>query len=117
MNIIKQLRNHALPDPYDEREVMHAPLLRAAADEIEKLRKERDDLIGRPIPLTEWQKMEQQLIRYRSVMKQAAEALEIWADVADDYAIVQGKSVPINRHSVPIIEAITALRTLLEEGK
>lgn len=38
MDIVKQLRNHALPDPHDEREVMHAPLLKEAADEIEKLR-------------------------------------------------------------------------------
>ena len=39
MRIIERLRKHALPDPHDEREVMHAPLLREAADEIEQLRK------------------------------------------------------------------------------
>lgn len=38
MDITRRLRNHALPDPSDEREVMHAPLLREAADEIERLR-------------------------------------------------------------------------------
>jgi len=38
MDITRRLRNHAMPDPNDEREVMHAPLLREAADEIERLR-------------------------------------------------------------------------------
>lgn len=42
-DLVKRLRNHALPDPYDEREVMHAPLLREAADLIEALVKERQD--------------------------------------------------------------------------
>lgn len=36
MSIIERLRKHALPDPHDEREVMHAPLLREAADLIEQ---------------------------------------------------------------------------------
>lgn len=36
-DLVQRLRNHALPDPYDEREVMHAPLLREAADHIEGL--------------------------------------------------------------------------------
>ena len=36
MNIVKRLRQHALPDPHDEREVMHAPLLKEAADLIEQ---------------------------------------------------------------------------------
>lgn len=39
MDITRRLRNHALPDACDEREVMHAPLLREAADEIERLKK------------------------------------------------------------------------------
>ena len=39
-DLIRSLRNHALPDPYDEREVMHAPLLREAADELARLRAE-----------------------------------------------------------------------------
>lgn len=39
-DIVEQLRNHALPDAHDEREVMHAPLLKKAADEIERLRAE-----------------------------------------------------------------------------
>ena len=39
-DLVKRLRNHALPDPYDEREVMHAPLLREAADLIESLQAE-----------------------------------------------------------------------------
>ena len=34
-NLVRKLRQHALPDPYDEREVMHAPLLTKAADRIE----------------------------------------------------------------------------------
>lgn len=34
--IILQLRNAALPDPQDEREVLHAPLLRRAAEELER---------------------------------------------------------------------------------
>lgn len=38
MDIIERLRKHALPDPHDEREVLHAPMLREAADEIERLR-------------------------------------------------------------------------------
>ncbi len=38
MDITQRLRDHALPDPNDEREVMHAPLLREAADEIDRLR-------------------------------------------------------------------------------
>lgn len=36
MNIVERLRQHALPDPHDEREVMHAPLLKEAADLIER---------------------------------------------------------------------------------
>lgn len=42
MDIIERLRKHALPDPHDEREVMHAPLLREAAKEIEQLRASAD---------------------------------------------------------------------------
>jgi hypothetical protein len=38
MDIVRRLRLHTLPDPHDEREVLHAPLLREAADEIEALR-------------------------------------------------------------------------------
>jgi len=38
--LITRLRQHALSDPHDEREVLHAPLLREAADRIEQL--ERD---------------------------------------------------------------------------
>ena len=38
MDIVRRLRQHALPDPHDEREVLHAPLLSEAADEIEALR-------------------------------------------------------------------------------
>jgi hypothetical protein len=38
MDIVRRLRRHALPDPHDEREVLHAPLLREAADEIDALR-------------------------------------------------------------------------------
>lgn len=38
MDIVERLRKHALPDPHDEREVLHAPLLREAAEEIERLR-------------------------------------------------------------------------------
>lgn len=38
MDIVKQLRNHALPDPNDEREVTHAPLLKKAANEIEAMK-------------------------------------------------------------------------------
>ena len=34
-SIVERLRQHALPDPHDEREVMHAPLLKEAADRIE----------------------------------------------------------------------------------
>jgi septal ring factor EnvC (AmiA/AmiB activator) len=36
-DIVDRLRQHALPDPHDEREVLHAPLLSEAADEIESL--------------------------------------------------------------------------------
>ena len=36
MSIVERLRQHALPDPHDEREVMHAPLLKEAADLIEQ---------------------------------------------------------------------------------
>jgi len=39
MDIVERLRKHALPDPHDEREVLHAPLLREAAAEIEALRR------------------------------------------------------------------------------
>ena len=45
-DLIERLRQHALPDPHDEREVLHAPLLRDAADEIERLRAHRDELLG-----------------------------------------------------------------------
>ncbi len=37
-DIVTRLRNHSLPDPHDEREVLHDPLLREAAEEIERLR-------------------------------------------------------------------------------
>lgn len=37
-DIVERLRNHALPDPHDEREVLHAPLLKEAANEITRLR-------------------------------------------------------------------------------
>ncbi len=30
--LVGRLRKHALPDPYDEREALHAPLLNEAAD-------------------------------------------------------------------------------------
>ncbi len=36
-DLIARLREWALPDPHDEREVMNAPLLRRAADAIESL--------------------------------------------------------------------------------
>lgn len=35
MTLIERLRQHALPDPHDEREVLHAPLLKEAADLLE----------------------------------------------------------------------------------
>jgi hypothetical protein len=38
-SLVMRLRQHALPDPYDEREVLHAPLLIEAADKIEKLQR------------------------------------------------------------------------------
>jgi hypothetical protein len=37
IDIIKRIRQHTLPDPHDERGVLHAPLLREAADTIESL--------------------------------------------------------------------------------
>ena len=36
--LVRRLRQHALPDPHDEREVLHAPLLTEAADALERLR-------------------------------------------------------------------------------
>ena len=105
MDIIKQLRNHALPDPYDEREVMHAPLLRAAADEIEKLRKERDDLHMdyRMKCDVESKELLTKLTRYREVMKRAVEAFAALPDLC---------------RSDEADEALTALRECLkEEGK
>ena len=39
-DIVDRLRQHALPDPHDEREVLHAPLLSEAADEIKSLRRQ-----------------------------------------------------------------------------
>lgn len=36
--LVRRLRQHALPDPHDEREVLHAPLLMEAADELERLK-------------------------------------------------------------------------------
>ena len=44
MDIIERLRQHALPDPHDEREVLHAPLLREAAEEIRNLRRDNEQL-------------------------------------------------------------------------
>ena len=38
LDIVVRLRQYAFPDPHDEREVLHAPILREAADEIERLR-------------------------------------------------------------------------------
>jgi hypothetical protein len=37
-DIVERLRKHALPDPHDEREVLHAPMLKEAANEIDSLR-------------------------------------------------------------------------------
>jgi hypothetical protein len=39
-DIVDRLRQHALPDPHDEREVLHAPLLSEAADIIEAQRQQ-----------------------------------------------------------------------------
>lgn len=39
-DVERRLRQHALPDPFDEREVMHAPLLTEAADAITRLREQ-----------------------------------------------------------------------------
>ena len=44
MDIIERLRQHALPDPHDEREVLLAPLLREAAEEIRNLRRDNEQL-------------------------------------------------------------------------
>jgi hypothetical protein len=44
MDVVKRLRNHAMPDPHDE--VLRAPLLREAADEIEKLRDATNVALG-----------------------------------------------------------------------
>lgn len=41
-NLVRRLQQHALPDPHDEREVLHAPLLREAADRIRELEAELD---------------------------------------------------------------------------
>ena len=35
-SLVERLRQYALPDPHDEREVMHAPLLKETADLIEQ---------------------------------------------------------------------------------
>jgi hypothetical protein len=43
--LVKRLRQHALPDPHDEREVLHAPLLTEAADEIERLYKWQREMV------------------------------------------------------------------------
>jgi hypothetical protein len=37
MDIVEKLRDHALPDSHDEREVLHVHLLHEAANEIERL--------------------------------------------------------------------------------
>ena len=42
--LIRRLRQHALPDPHDEREVLHAPLLVEAANALEELEKEIEEL-------------------------------------------------------------------------
>ena len=49
MDIVQRLKNHAMPDANDEREVLHAPLLKEAANLIEAYRKKRsvDGLNGR----------------------------------------------------------------------
>lgn len=38
--LIRKLEQAALPDPYDEREVLHAPLMNKAAKHIQKLEQE-----------------------------------------------------------------------------
>lgn len=55
-SIVERLRQHALPDPHDEREVMHAPLLKEAADLIEQqaerikeLEAEQDQLVSKAL--------------------------------------------------------------------
>lgn len=45
--LIERARKQAMPDPNDEREVMHAPLLRELADAIDTLVKERDELLAK----------------------------------------------------------------------
>lgn len=45
-DLIERLRQHALPDQHDEREVLHAPLLRDAADEIDLLMEQMDSLLA-----------------------------------------------------------------------
>jgi len=106
-DLVRRLRQHALPDPHDEREVMHAPLLTEAADEIEKLRDEvnyhREDAkkwnhefkasYRREVEATD------QLTRCRAVMEQAVDAFE-----------------RVGRDQWPVIEeALTALREALKE--
>ena len=40
--LVRRLRQHALPDPHDEREVLHAPLLTEAADALEREKRRAD---------------------------------------------------------------------------
>ena len=50
---VRRLRQAALPDPFDERDVLHAPLLREAADEILKLQATMDVLRDEVSPMNE----------------------------------------------------------------
>lgn len=45
-SIVERLLKHALPDPYDEREVMHAQLLREAAERIKELEAELNEQVA-----------------------------------------------------------------------
>ena len=38
-DLVRRLRQHALPDPHDEREVLYGPLFTEAADAIERLQR------------------------------------------------------------------------------
>lgn len=60
-SLVERLRKHALPDPHDEREVMHAPLLREAASaleglqaENERLKQEQCELCDMPLSKMAW---------------------------------------------------------------
>ena len=73
---------------------------------VRELEAENARLIGRPIPLSTWQKMEQQLAASQAYAEQLREALNSWLEIASNCSIesgVCGCGEAMKNHSSPMV--------------